>query len=70
MSTNVNWRIRPTTYVQHHVQQIAVREGRSLSNTMHKLLTEAIDARRKGEASVDQLIATIRGITGDTEPAA
>ncbi len=41
-----HWRIRPTPYVEYHVQQIALKEGRSLSNTLHKLLTEAIDARQ------------------------
>jgi hypothetical protein len=65
MSHEAYWRIRPSPYVEHHVKRISQTESRSLSNTLHRLLTEAIDARRKGEASVDRLIDTIRGIAGD-----
>jgi hypothetical protein len=57
-----NWRIRPTPAVEHAVEQIARKEGRSLSNTLHKLLTEAIDARRQlsSPTEVERLVAILR----------
>jgi hypothetical protein len=45
--SSAHWRIRPDAYVQHHVQDIARHEGRSLSNALHKLLIEAIEHRRQ-----------------------
>ena len=46
MPATRNWRIRPTPAIEHAVESIARREGRSLSNTLHKLLSEAVAARR------------------------
>jgi hypothetical protein len=65
------WRIRPTLFVEEGVRKIAEREGRSITNACHKLLTEALISRegrqRRHEemkakaAERDALIAAIRG---------
>jgi len=65
-STNAHWRIKPTPYVEHHVQRIAAAEARSLSNTLHKLLTEAIDARRSTGADVERIVRALT-TPSDTE---
>ena len=54
------WRIRPTPYVEHHVQQIARNEGRSLSNALHKLLTEAINFRHQTDQRLTEIVDAIR----------
>jgi hypothetical protein len=62
MRKNHFWRITPNEYVAHHVQTIATREGRTLSNTLHRLLTEAIDARRAADQKVAALVGAIESI--------
>jgi hypothetical protein len=59
------WRVRPTPYVRHHVERIAKVEARSLSNTLHRLLTEAIDARRAADANVSRLAALLTAVASD-----
>jgi hypothetical protein len=43
------WRIAHNAFVEDGVRNVATREGRSLSNTLHKLLTEALMARREAQ---------------------
>jgi hypothetical protein len=41
-----HWRIKPGPALEHAVRQISLREGRTLANTLKKLLSEAVDQRR------------------------
>jgi hypothetical protein len=40
-----HWRIIPSPFVANHVERWAAEEVRSRSNMLHKLLTEAVNAR-------------------------
>jgi hypothetical protein len=59
------WRIKPNAYVEHHVQRIARAEGRSLSNCLHRLLSEAIGARLTADANVGRLAALLTAVASD-----
>lgn len=63
-TTTRNWRIRPAPAVEYAVEQIARREGRTLSNTLHKLLSEAIAVRRRIEAQQPEVARLAAIITG------
>ena len=41
-----HWRIKPGPALEHAVRQISLREGRTLANTLKRLLAEAVDHRR------------------------
>jgi hypothetical protein len=62
------WRIKPNAYVEHHVQRIAKAEARSLSNTLRRLLTEAIDARRAADNNVSRLAALLTAVVTEQSP--
>ncbi len=62
-----NWRIRPTPAVEYAVEQIARREGRTLSNTLHKLLSEAISARRAIEERMPEVAKLAAIISGGSQ---
>jgi hypothetical protein len=49
------WRLKPNAFVDQGVRAIATREGRTLSNTMHKLLTEALMAREKRKLELERI---------------
>ena len=66
MTKTSNQRIALSDAHDYQVRQIALREGRTITNTLTKLIGEALDVRRKSAAEVDRLVAAIRG----TEPAA
>jgi predicted secreted protein len=51
------WRLKPNHFVDAGVRAIATREGRSLSNAMHKLLTEALMAREKRKLELERIKA-------------
>ena len=59
------WRIRPNAYVKHHVERIARDEARSLANTLHKLLTEAVAARISADNNVSRLAALLTAVASD-----
>jgi hypothetical protein len=44
-----HWRIIPSPFVAHHVERWAAEEVRSRSNMLHKLLTEAVNAKQEPE---------------------
>jgi hypothetical protein len=69
MTKTSNQRIVLSDAHDYQVRQIALREGRTITNALTKLIGEAIDARRKADASVDKLVAIIRG-TADAEAGA
>jgi hypothetical protein len=55
-----NWRIRPNATVAHQIHQLALREGRSLTGMLSRLVEEAVYARQTSEGQVDRLVATLR----------
>lgn len=58
-----SWRINPTPWIEHQIESLSRREGRSLSNMMLKLLTEALEQRRQAQtrpADIDRLVALLK----------
>jgi hypothetical protein len=49
------WRLKPTPFVDAGVRAIALREGRSISNTLHKLVTEALQGRERRRAELERI---------------
>jgi hypothetical protein len=49
------WRITPTPFVEDGVRKIAEREGRTLSNCLHKLLTEALMQRKRQHRKLEEM---------------
>jgi hypothetical protein len=49
------WRLKPNRFVDEGVRAIAAREGRTLSNTMHRLLSEALMAREKRKRELERI---------------
>jgi hypothetical protein len=49
------WRLKPNRFVDEGVRAIAEREGRSISNTMHKLLTEALMGRERRRLELERI---------------
>jgi len=66
-----NWRITPSATVAAAVMEVAVREHRTLTNTLSKLLMEALAARaiaegaerRSAAADADRLISILKVAT-------
>lgn len=55
MSEQAYWRVRPTPFIEQAVRKIATKEGRQISNTLHKLLSEAIFARERRRAEFEKI---------------
>jgi hypothetical protein len=53
--SRTNWRVAPPPGIAFSVAEIAKREGRSVSNTITRLLGEAVDARRVADAQPNNL---------------
>lgn len=49
------WRLKPNPFVEEGVRKTAVREGRSLSNTLHKLLSEALVGRERQHRKLEEM---------------
>lgn len=58
MTSTPNWRIRPDAATAHAVEQIALRENRSLANAVLILLREAL--RALGVRQTIALISLLR----------
>ena len=57
-----SWRINPSPYIEQQIESLARRENRSLSNMMHKLLSEALEQRRQAQtkpADIERLVALL-----------
>jgi hypothetical protein len=48
---SVCWRLNPPPGIHHQVRTLALREGRSVSNMLLRLVAEALDARKISDAA-------------------
>ena len=63
MRNKVLWRLTPTVAEEHFIRSAAQREGRSIAQMTHVLLSEAILARQIAQrqiAQVSELVAVLR----------
>lgn len=58
------WRINPSPWLDAQVEQLARREGRSTSNMLTKLVSEAINARQAIERRAPEVARLASIITG------
>jgi hypothetical protein len=63
------WRVSPPLHLAEAVRRIALSEGRTDTNTIVRLVSEAVAARRAADASVNKLVAAIRGVAIKDESA-
>jgi hypothetical protein len=56
------WRIAPPAHLADAVRKLALAEGRSDTNMINKLISEALAARRSADANVNRLVDIMRGI--------
>jgi hypothetical protein len=64
MTNKIQWRVAPPLHLAEAVRQMAMREGRSDTNMLTRLVSEAVAARRAAESrrpEIDRLIDIIRG---------
>lgn len=54
------WRFQPDAATAYAIEQIALRENRTITNATVTLLKEAISARRRTDSDVDALVAVLR----------
>jgi hypothetical protein len=54
------WRFQPDAATAHALEQIALRENRTIANATAVLVKEAIAARRRVDRDVDTLVAVMR----------
>jgi hypothetical protein len=64
-----SWRIIPSTFVEHHVQRMALVENRSLSNMCETLLRAAIHQKLQAEAHRTEHASLVAAIRGEKVPA-
>jgi hypothetical protein len=65
----VLWRLTPTVAEEHYIRDQAMKEGRSIAQMTHRLLSEAILARQATQhqsAKVQELITAM--LTPTAEP--
>jgi hypothetical protein len=60
------WRFTPDAATAHAINQLALKEGRSIANMILMLVKESIANRRSAESSVDRLVNTLKGIVAET----
>jgi hypothetical protein len=68
---NSNQRIILSDAHDFQVRQIALKESRSITNTLTKLIEEALSARRQANTTVDRLVSLLKATAGTdaAEPA-
>jgi hypothetical protein len=63
-----NCRIKPSEFVEHHVERLAREENRALANMMEMLLREAIRGRLHAQTRSAEQEALVRTIRGEQNP--
>jgi hypothetical protein len=61
MRNRTLWRLVPTPAEEHFIRNAAQKEGRSLAQMTHKLLSEAILARQAAAHQTQKLVALLKG---------
>ena len=62
-----HWRLNPTPIEEAFVREAARREGRELSQMVHRLLGEAILARQVAASQVEQVSRLTQMIRGESD---
>jgi hypothetical protein len=62
------WRFQPDAASAHAINQIALRENRTVSNTIQTLVKEAIAARRAIAEKTPTYLRLVEAIRGPSEP--
>jgi CopG-like RHH_1 or ribbon-helix-helix domain, RHH_5 len=58
--TRFLWRAMPPAHLAETVRKLALSEGRTDSNMLVRLVTEALNARRAADVRVNQMATAIR----------
>jgi hypothetical protein len=69
MRNKVLWRLTPTVGEEHFIRNAALKEGRPLAGMLHKLISEAIQARQAAQhqtAEVQRLATLLRTPTAES----
>lgn len=55
--------------IERELHSTALLEGRTIAAMGAVLIKEALDNRRKADASIDRLVAAIKGVAAEAKPA-
>jgi hypothetical protein len=56
-----HWRLNPTPFEEQYIRQASLREGRTLSQMVHRLVFEAIMQRHSAERQTTEILEVLRG---------